>query len=161
MNTLKTNAEHHFNTFWEQVRSGPVLKGLNLLYCPFYGQLNFTNIVDSTVHEIVQQDPISDTEQPSGIRFNIVCRDLVKSRSGEIGSLNYRITWKLDGRLGNSAIETSFKFQTDDTILNTNLAASGPYEILQNVVLSDIITRPWFIWIVRSSPIPPLQPSTF
>ena len=69
--------------------------------------------------------------------------DLVKSRSHEIGTLNYRIALKFDRHIGSIAAEVPVKFQSDRTILNTNLAASRLYEILRKDVFSDIETGPW------------------
>ena len=51
------------------------------------------------------------------------------SRSREIGSLNYRIALKFDRHLASSAAEEPVKFQSDRTILNTNLAVSRLNEI--------------------------------
>ena len=58
-------------------------------------------------------------------------RDVVKYRSREIGSLNYHIALEFDRHVGSTAAEVPVKFQGDRTILNTNLAASRIYEILQ------------------------------
>ena len=62
---------------------------------------------------------------------DVLLQDLVKSRIYEIGSLNYRIAMKFDRHLGNTAAEVTVKFQSDRTILNTNLAASRLREILK------------------------------
>ena len=70
-------------------------------------------------------------------------RDLVKSRSHEIGTLNCRITLKFDRHIGSTAAEVPVKFQSDRTILNTNLAALRLHEILRKDVFSDIETGPW------------------
>ena len=74
----------------------------------------------------------------------------MKSRSYEIGSLNYRIALKFDRHFGSNAAEVPVKFQSDWAILNTNLAASRFHEILQQDVLSDIETGPrrlkWSRW---------------
>ena len=59
----------------------------------------------------------------------------MKSRSGEIGSLNYPIAKKFDRHI-------SSKFQSDWSILNTNFATSGLCEILQQDALSDIEMGP-------------------
>ena len=64
------------------------------------------------------------------------------SRCREIGSLNYRIALKFDRHVGSTAAEVPVKFQSDRTILHTNLAASRLCEILQLDVLSDIETSP-------------------
>ena len=56
----------------------------------------------------------------------------MKSRSHEIGTLSCRI----------AIVEVPVKFQSDQTILNTNLAASRLYEILRKDVFSDIETGP-------------------
>ena len=69
-------------------------------------------------------------------------KDLVKSRSHEIGTLNCHITLKFDRHIGSTAAEVPVKFQGDRTILNANLAASRLYEILQKDVFSDIETGP-------------------
>ena len=45
--------------------------------------------------------------------------------------LDYRIALKFDWHIGNIAAEVPVKFQSDRTILNTNLAASRFCEILQ------------------------------
>ena len=60
----------------------------------------------------------------------------------EIGNLNYLIDLKFDGHIGSTAAEVTVKFQSDRTILNTNLAASRLHEILRQDVLSDIETGP-------------------
>ena len=49
---------------------------------------------------------------------------------------------KFDRHIGSTAAEVPVKFQSDRTILNTNLAASRLYEILRKDVLSDIETGP-------------------
>ena len=67
--------------------------------------------------------------------------NLVKSRSREIGNLNYRIDLKFNRPLGSAVAGMPVKFQNDRTILNTNLAASRLCEILQYDVLSDIKNR--------------------
>ena len=67
------------------------------------------------------------------IRKDVFPKDLVKSRSHEIGTFNCRIALKC------IAAEVPVKFQSDRTILNTNLAASRLYEILRKDVFSDII----------------------
>ena len=41
-----------------------------------------------------------------------------------IGSLNYRIALKFDRHIGSSAAEVPVKFQSDRTILDTNLTDS-------------------------------------
>ena len=50
---------------------------------------------------------------------------------------------KFDRHIGSTAAEVPVKFQSDRTILNTNLAASRLYEILRKDVFSDIETGPW------------------
>ena len=55
---------------------------------------------------------------------------VVKSRSREIGTLNCCIALKFDRHIGSTAAKVPVKFQSDRTILNTNLAASRLYEIL-------------------------------
>ena len=52
---------------------------------------------------------------------------------------------KFDRHIGSTAAEVPVKFQSDRTILNTNLAASRLYEILRKDVFSDIETGPWLI----------------
>ena len=49
---------------------------------------------------------------------------------------------KFDRHIGSNAAEVPVKFQSDRTNLNTNLAASRLYEILQKDVFSDIETGP-------------------
>ena len=61
-----------------------------------------------------------------------------KSRSREIGRLNYHIASKFDRHIGSTAADVPVKFQIDCTISNTNLAASRFYEILQQDILSGI-----------------------
>ena len=77
------------------------------------------------------------------IRKDVFSQDLVKSRSHEIGTLNCHIALKFDRHIGSNAAEVPVKFQSDRTILNTNLAASRLYEILRKDVFSDIETGPW------------------
>ena len=55
--------------------------------------------------------------------------------------LSYR--FEIDRHIGSTAAEVPVKFQSDQTILNTNLAASRLYEILRKDVFSDIETGPW------------------
>ena len=66
----------------------------------------------------------------------------MKSRSHEIGTLNCRIALKFDRHIGSNAAAVPVKFQSDRTILNTNLAASRLDEILRKDVFSDIGTGP-------------------
>ena len=61
-----------------------------------------------------------------------------KVSSHEIGTLNCRIALKFDS----TAAEVPVKFQSDRTILNTNLVASRLYETLRKYVFSDIETGP-------------------
>ena len=49
---------------------------------------------------------------------------------------------KFDRHIGSTAAEVPVKFQSDRTILDTNLAASRLYEILRKDVFSDIETGP-------------------
>ena len=63
------------------------------------------------------------------IRNGII--DLLKSRSREIGNLNYHITLKFDRHVDSTAAEVPVKFRSDRTILNTNLTALKLCEILQ------------------------------
>ena len=60
-----------------------------------------------------------------------------------------RIALKFDRHIGSNAAEVPVKFQSDRTILNTNLAASRLYEILRKDVFSDIETGPRFLicWV--------------
>ena len=53
-----------------------------------------------------------------------------------------RIALKFDRHIGSTAAEVHVKFQSDQTILNTHLAASRLYEILRKDVFSDIETEP-------------------
>ena len=53
---------------------------------------------------------------------------------------------KFDRHIGSKAAEVPVKFQSDRTILNTNLAASRLYEILRKDVFSDIETGPWSLY---------------
>ena len=55
----------------------------------------------------------------------------MKSRSREIGGLNYRIALQFDRHIDSSAAEVPVKFQGDRTILNTNPVASSLHEILR------------------------------
>ena len=57
--------------------------------------------------------------------------DPVKSRSREIGGLNFHIALKFDRHIGSNAAEVPVKFQSDRAILNTNLTASRLHEILR------------------------------
>ena len=65
------------------------------------------------------------------IRWYVLSEDLVKSRSREIGSSSYGIALQFDRHFGSPAAELPAKFQSDRTILNTNLAASKLCEFLQ------------------------------
>ena len=72
-------------------------------------------------------NPNEDKDQgPVSISDKTSYREIVKSRSGENGSLNYGIALKFDRHIGSSVPEVSVEFQSDRTILNTNLAASRP-----------------------------------
>ena len=73
---------------------------------------------------------------------NLATQDLVKSRSHEICTLNRRIALKFDRHIGSNAAEVPVKFQSDRTILNTNLVASRLDEILRKDVFWDIETGP-------------------
>ena len=57
------------------------------------------------------------------VRKYVFSKDLVKSRSHEIGTLNSYIALKFDRHIGSTAAEVPVKFQSDRTILNTNIAA--------------------------------------
>ena len=72
------------------------------------------------------------------------------SQSHEIGTLNCRIALKFDRNIGSTAAEVPVKFQNDQAILNTNLAASRLGEILRKDVFSDIETGPWSQWTGQS-----------
>ena len=48
----------------------------------------------------------------------------MKSQSREIGSLNDRIALKFDRHIGSTAAEVPLKFQSNLTIMNTNLVVS-------------------------------------
>ena len=54
----------------------------------------------------------------------------IRYQSGEI-VVNYRIAFKFDRNIDSSIAEVSVKFQSDRTILNTNLMDSGLCESLQ------------------------------
>ena len=72
-------------------------------------------------------------------------RLFVRSReyqSQEICTLNRFIALKFDRHIGSNATEVPVKFQSDLTILNTNVAASRLEEILRKDVFSDIETGP-------------------
>ena len=71
------------------------------------------------------------TEPRLNIRKDVLSLDLVKSRSHEIGTLNCRIALKFDRHIGSNAAEVPVKFQSDRTILNTNLATWRLHEILR------------------------------
>ena len=84
----------------------------------------------------------SNTRAPSQfpkIRLSVRFRKVSKPRDG---TLNCRIALKFDRHIGSTAAEVPFKFQSDRTILNTNLAASRLYEILRKDIFSDIETGP-------------------
>ena len=75
------------------------------------------------------------SSSPAGPRLNIrkdvLSSDLVKFRSYEIGTLKCHIALKLDRHIGSNAAKEPGKFQSDRTVLNTNLAASRLHEILR------------------------------
>ena len=79
-----------------------------------------------------------------GAFIEVELHGLVKTRSHEIGTLNCRLALKFDRHIGSTAAEVPVKFQSDRTILNTNLAASRLYEILRKDVFSDFETGPSF-----------------
>ena len=58
------------------------------------------------------------------MQHNKICSLIVRSRRREISNSKDRIALKFDKRLGSNAAETLVKFQSDQTILNTNLAGS-------------------------------------
>ena len=68
------------------------------------------------------------------IRKDVFPQDLVRTRSHEIDTLNFRIALKFDRHIGSTAAEVPVKFESDTTIPNTNLAASRFYEILRKDV---------------------------
>ena len=81
------------------------------------------------------------------IFIHAICNDTFSRQqisvlSHEIGTLNSRIALKFDRHIGSTAAEVPVKFQSDRTILNTNLAASRLNEILRKDVFSDIETGP-------------------
>ena len=78
------------------------------------------------------------------IRLDILSWDLVKTQSREIGSLNYCMALKFDRHIGSNAADAPVKFQSDWTVLNTNLAALRLHKILQKDALLDIETGLWF-----------------
>ena len=49
---------------------------------------------------------------------HVLSWDLLESRGCEIGSLNDRVSLKVGRHVGNTAVETSVKFQSDWSILN-------------------------------------------
>ena len=53
----------------------------------------------------------------------------MKSRNREIGSLNNRIALRCDRDIDSSAAELPVNFQSDRTILNTNLGTLRLHEI--------------------------------
>ena len=66
----------------------------------------------------------------------------MKSRSRGTGNVNHRVTLEFDSRLGSIGAETSVKFQSDRTVLNTNLTVSTLVEILRLDVLCDTESEP-------------------
>ena len=66
----------------------------------------------------------------------------MKSRSHVIGNLNYGIALKFNRHISSTAAEVPVKFQSNRTILNTNLTASRLCEIWRWDVLSVIETGP-------------------
>ena len=69
-----------------------------------------------------------------------------RSREGcKICNLNDRIALKFDRPLRNNATEKPVEYQSDRTILNKNLAASNPSDILRLKIL-DTETAPWKCW---------------
>ena len=64
-------------------------------------------------------------------RQDVLLPNLVKSRSREIGSYDFRTALKFDRHLGSAAAEGPVKFQSDWKSLNPNLATSRLHEILQ------------------------------
>ena len=64
------------------------------------------------------------------IRLNVLLQDLAKSRSREIGDLNYRIAMKFGGHVGSTAADVPVEFQSDRVILKTKLADSKHCEML-------------------------------
>ena len=57
------------------------------------------------------------------------------------------IALKFDRHFGSTAAEVPVKFQSDSTVLNTNLAASGLCEILRKDIWSDIETGRWHVYV--------------
>ena len=64
------------------------------------------------------------------IRSDVLSWDLVKSRSRETGSLNNRMALKFERHINRSTAEMLVKFQSDRTIVDTNLTESRLHEIL-------------------------------
>ena len=56
---------------------------------------------------------------------------------------------KFDRHIGSTAAEVPVKFQSDQTILNTNLAASRLYEILRKDIFSGIETGPCYFVLIQ------------
>ena len=56
---------------------------------------------------------------------------------GKFGHVNYYIASKFDRHIGSSAAKVPVKFQSDRTILNTNLAASGLHNIFKCIFLNE------------------------
>ena len=71
--------------------------------------------------------------------LDVLAPNPVKSGSCQIGCYNDCITLKLDRHLPSTAAKVPVKFQSDWTILNTNLTAPT-FAII--IILSDIETRP-------------------
>ena len=70
---------------------------------------------------------------------------IINHATTQIGTLNCCVALKFDRHIGSTAAEVPVKFQSDRTILNTNLADSILYEILRKDVFSDIETGPWLL----------------
>ena len=85
------------------------------------------------------------------IRKDVLSWDLVKSRSREICIKNCSIALKFDRHFGSIAADVPVKFQSDTTILSTNLVASRLHEILRKDVFSDIETGPWYLGVILVS----------
>ena len=63
----------------------------------------------------------------------------------------FKLSYRFDRHIGSTAAEVPVKFQSDRTILNTNLVASRLYEILRKDVFSDIETGPGYCSILQNA----------
>ena len=81
------------------------------------------------MHKDIDHQNNEGTQGP--VSWLDVLEDLVKSPSCKIGSLNYCITLKFGRHISSTAAEVPAKFQSNSTIVDTNLAASRLCKILQ------------------------------